>query len=992
MDNLTSLLSQYGISKRDLGNYDEIENIAKQNDNIALANELATNGEVEINGETYTYENAPSYIKSLVTETELADGSKVYSVSKQFSDLDGVTFNASSYFGSRQIITDKMRDAREKAQTDMVSLAEFIAWDSNSKEPPKDNAVYKYYVEMMESEYGDTWENEDQYVKDMMMAKAYGDFSASVSTSITMSGDSSLNSSFSSITSYLTNHLKNQIEIDQANEENIGRFNALYGSGAFSDPWNGIPYEYTEQTFDPSKAGAADYLAINKAYEYGDYSLIDMQIEAELGRKLSPWEFNLAELRESKYKQNDLKIDELCEQGYKMMDGDTQFAKSGDAARKKLESAYYFSDIIQTEELAKKAENTQNYYIDTLQQVAIIEGNGCMIGSNYSRIGTDTANDILNISNKNIIATLSAYGINAKEIIDSSIIKQKVLANCEKYGLNYDYEYNLLCNELLSQTLAEYQGTDAESIKAEYNQNSVAAYKTNLKSAYDKFETDTKANKLYDEDKIQIVSYSDIQGAANEKINSLLSESGNFKVNTSINGWMDAVIQKMREGQSISYLKEWVKTSPYISQQDTEKFLKMSNGDLFIKLTDNPDLADRVQKEARSINSPIMEEYYWDAVFDSISSMREDEDVTTVVTRAMNAFSMAYGESLADNMFSYEDGSSVYGSAKFGSKNKALSETTIKTIDDYANRYYTHEFDGAGIPNLIDSYMQREGGIEKLRAELSGISGNASYNHYIVMALSALGEDVSLLNPDSKTFANDLSRYFGRLNRNDEGYDARYADCVCRVAGSFKNVVGFFGDESRESIGELEFADFGTGQFVTTSISDKARSNGSYIYFTEDKTPVLKLGTFNDQTGSVTYEDISLKFTTEEGRKDLTERVEKELNDLIKEGEVSEVSKSALVPDAHGIYHYIPLDRLVYECPSYKEYLQTYESLKGSFSVPNKIGIIWFNDTSDRLKVRIGHFSFIDGNIGAEYAKYAGIFEMGAGSASSKITRTYVGE
>ena len=612
-------------------------------------------------------------------------------------------------------------------------------------------------------------------------------------------------------------------------------------------------------------------------------------------------------------------------------------------------------------QLALNVEDTRNYYISTLEDLSVFESYGYQIDSRYSYFGADgessvltTGKDILEISNANLLKMLTANKVDAEGLL-SMLDKDAIKADCEANGKDFDFEYALACSNVLVSALAYKTGESFESISAQYNSEAAKKYKDNLERSWKSYKAGVEGNQYYDKSVIQVDTFNELEEGAGKNIRNKVSDSGHFKMATSTEGWMGIVMEKIDEGQSIEYLKQWVQTTPYVSEEDTDKFLKMANSDFFQLMTSNTDLKNIVTTEANKIKGVKDNQLYWDCVFNTVQQYHKQlsegssVDLSEMVSKAMSAFSQAYGEQLNKSMFEKEDGSSVYGTAKLGS-GKSLSSDTNKKIDDYAIRYNNHEFDGAGIRYLIDSYMEKEGGIDKLQGELATIAGSKDINNYmVVMALSALGEDVSMLNPEADTFADDVEKYFGRINKNDESYDARYADHVLRVAGSFKSALTFFSDKSTESIGVVTDADYAGNRFQTDAMTESAIKRGDYISKASDGSDVLNIKNENEAPTQ-----ISLAFTTEEGMKEIRNSILSELNDIEEEtGALGEYYMVLLNKVNAGETDYNTMLSLINErlyqslvkCPSYQKYIADVTEVTKSMSVPNRGFSVWFNST-----------------------------------------------
>jgi hypothetical protein len=640
--------------------------------------------------------------------------------------------------------------------------------------------------------------------------------------------------------------------------------------------------------------------------------------------------------------------------------------------------------------LALDVEDTRKYYVSTLEDLSVFASYGYQIDSRYTYLGSETANAVLDRANANLEVILGTRKVeidgeektfNVESFLADNLTEE-FLADlkeaCEKDDtLNYGFEYNLARNNALVSALSLIDGVGSDTIKAQYNEEASNKYIDDLKREWKSYKASVEGNQYYDKSVIQVDTFDELQEYAGKRITGTVSDSGNFKLSTSIEGWRGLIMDKIKQGQSVDYLKQWVQTSPYISESDTEKFLKMANSDFFQLMTNNPDLADAVTSESKKIHGVKDNELYWDCLFNTVqqyyTSLEKGQsvDLNEMISKTMSAYSQAYGEQVNKDIFDYEDGSTVYGTVDLGG-GKDLSKTTNNRIDEYSVRYTNHEFDGAGVKYLIDSYMQKKGGIDKLRGELTAIAENPSNNHYVVMALSALGEDVSMLNPDADDFTDKLEKYFGRLNKNDESYDARYADHVLRVAGSFKAALGFFSDESVKAIGEVRKANYADNKFQTNAMTETAIKNGDYISKASDGTNILNVV---NTDGSETQ--ISLAFTTDEGMQDIRNSILTEMNEYVKTHGVYQRYNNYLMNPFNN--NSTDKDTMLYmmedvlytamlQCPSYQKYIAEAEAVTNSMSVPDKIFKVWYKAGSIQLDI-------VDGSVDKETSRVTDILK-----------------
>lgn len=964
--NIIGVKSWYGLDANMMA---ECEKIAKNNDRVFRADQIIMDSRNWGGDGILDITDFPSELKLIVTQD--ANGNYyVKDTYNTFTDSELSESAIQSIYDTR--LTPEIK---EDTVTKINALSEFIGWDYNSANPPTDNAVYKYYENLMRANYGENWESQDDYTKEVMKTMAYSDYYADVADSIRRSGDSSLSTYFSA----MTDRFKDIVKV------NLAEGASAEVAAQFDAEVNGVE-NWAEDMEGP--ASLKDLIAMNHAYKQGFSDTIEKYARKQVGELDEYSEAHIKSVLDAQYENNENEIDRLCEKWYK--DAGYQNAK---AMKNDLEKFYTYGDKMATQWLKDEVERTANRYVSDLETLTVIESDGYRITSSYGyeSTGARTANMVFDVSNKNMKSTLKgllgamsdfdkmSLGLD-KVDVDNLVSEDEKAAIAKKFeGVEYDFQVNQLENAYLVTMLSLLTGGDAETISVYYNEQSCAKVETNLKSAYDDFQRDTKANLSYDSGEITIPSWADVKNSVNENIVDTVSKYGSFKVGTSASGVFNGYMNRIMQGQNPAYLKELAKSDPLLSESDTDKFLSMSEGELFTQLAGDGIASKKVKDFINKFDNAITQSYAWDAMFDVLSKANEEgniQDLPRLIEEATNAFGMAYGEYLGENMFKYDENSTVYGVPMFN-KGENESDATKNKINDYSKAFGAGQFNAAGINSLVNDYLNSDRThMARVRAQIDAIAGNDEKmdRYCLVLALDSLGEPVELYNIDydSDTFWTDINKYFGRLSKNDQSYDARYADHILRVAGSFKHSFGIFSPESVASVGEPGSCDFENNVFRPTSIHKDALDKGAYISYTEENMPILNV---DDGSGSMKAIDIS--FTTETKLKELEAKIKDEVNDSINDSLIPAFNKYLNNPLNKGAENYDAVSRrrddacdgLARISPTYKEYLRTCEEVSKYMDIPQKIGKAWYWNGGIS-------FEFINGDVNADINTTSDVYDL----------------
>lgn len=952
---ITGVKSWYGL---DDNMWLECKQIAESNDRVYRADQIIIDSKYWGTDGILDITDFPSDLKLLIAQD--ANGNYyVKDAYQTFADSELSESAIKSIYDTRIA-----PEIKEDTVNSINALAEFIGWDYNSVEPPADNAVYQFYESLMKATYGDNWAEKDDYTKEVMKTKAYAEFYANVADSIRRSGDSSLSTYFSAMKDRFKDIVKVNLAEDAAAE--------------------------TQAEFDAEVNGSLkDLIAMNHAYKQGFSDTIEEYARSQFGELDEDQEKYLTSILDAQYENNENEIDRLCEKWYK----DAGYT-SAKAMRNDLEKPYTYGDKIATQWLKEDAERTVNNYVSDLETLTVIASDGYRITSSYAyeSTGARTANMIFDVSNKNMKATLSSlvksmsdfdkkkYGFEGFDV--NNLVSEEEKAEIAKNftGAEYDFQVNQLENAYLATMLSLITGGDAQTITVYFNEQSCAKVQSNLESAYADFQRETKANLSYDSDEITIPSWSDVKGQVNKSITNTVSKYGLYKVETSANGVFNGYMNRILQGESPAYLKELAKSDPLLSEGDTEKFIQMSDGEIFTSLAGDSVASAKVKSFIGQFNNAITQSYAWDAMYNVLAKAYSEgkmDQLAGLVQEATSAFGMAYGEYLGENMFAYDENSTVYGVPKFN-KGEQESDATKTKINEYSSAFVAGQFNAAGINSLVNDYLNSDDThMARVRDEVDAIAGNDEKidRYCIVMALDALGEPVELYNIDydSDTFWTDINKYFGRLSKNDKSYDARYADHILRVAGSFKSTLNVFKADTVSSVGEPGYCDFENNVFIPTSLHQDAVNNGTYISYSADNKPVLNV---NDGKGNT--KSIDIYFTTEEGLKELESKILQEVNDAAKDSTSINnynsylnniFNKNASNYDAVTRLRDDACDALAKISPTYKTYIQTCKEVSKYMDIPQKIGKAWYWNGGIS-------FEFIDGNVNTEIDKVDGVYNF----------------
>lgn len=934
----------YGL---DDNTYMEVKRIAENNDRIAAADLIISDKTYWGEDGILDYTDFPSTLQELVIKD--ANGIWQVSASQKY-----MTFSDTMYAQSTVNALNSGYNLENTTIDKINALSEFIGWDYNGQDPPTENAVYKHYEELMQNEYGEGWQTNDKitdYDKEVVKTQAFAEAYRELSHYLSLSDDKTLNTYFSAMSDRFKDIVKQKMSETASGEL----------SKEFSDAID----------------STSELISANKNYElYGSTDKLIEQARAE--RTLTDAEeANLDLVAKAQYDKNNLAIDEASEQWYK-----TAGYSSAKNYRAELESPYKFYELLATQDLKGEVERTYNQYVSDCENIVMFAANGYRLTSDYQyeSTGARTANMVFDVSNKNLKYSVKSFLANLtdeekarfgldKIDVDNLLTEEEINSINEKYKneVERDFHINQYEHSKLVSLLSSMTGADAEQISVMFNSNAVPVVQTNLEHAYADFQRDAKGDYRYDSTEITVPTWTYVTNGVNKNIADSVSKYGNFKVATSANGVLTGYMNRVLAGENVNYLKEVARTDPLLSEKDTEKFLNMSNESMFKELSGNPDVTQNISNFIGKFDNQITQSYAWDAMYgvlyDAYYNGKMD-DLPAMIQKAKEAFSMAYGERLADDMFEYDENSSVYGTPNFAGRGAKESQATKNKINEYTGAFWAQTFNAAGINAIVNDYMNTQENITLLRAEMEKVSGNEDKMdaYCIWLALDSLGEPVETYNIDydSDTFWSDLSKYFGRLSKNDKSFDAVYADHVLRIAGSFKASLGIYDKKTEDSIGNVVYADFDKNIFTTASMTDMAVNSGSYISFDPKGSPILHIG-----DGNGNYSTLDIGFTTEEGINNLETQILKEVNDAagkdsrflsLRDFYTNPFNNGIPNMDAIGLTLDDACQALAEMSPTYREYLIQCKQASKYMDLPNNVGKAWYANGGIQ-------FEFVEGNI-----------------------------
>ena len=678
------------------------------------------------------------------------------------------------------------------------------------------------------------------------------------------------------------------------------------------------PAETEGTTFNPKTASASDYLLANKLFSYdgyeGQYEYIDAMIKAEKGDDYVITDAD----RIAQYNKNENTIDRIIKQNLSALKelGITTV----DEARSWMEDQLGLSemDAKYLDFFLNRIESTNNKYVNTYKVLAAIEGGGWKFGNEYegNPVGEEVCVGILKTSIKNLIPFINneefekKYGITLDEAIkeyEQSIGLTDVWQtsngevrqdNLDSNISEYQYYYGLF-DELSAYYMALYPEETYSNICANFNGRAEKVYVYQLENDYleskamlekSPWYQSVKDNPLYGSPLAHLDSLNAIKEYANYEMTDLVqNEFGTWKATKSYDGWFGDIMQRLLEGEDLSYLQNWVQGSSVISQDDTEWFCgngkdkkAFTYADALGNLTMNPDIVSEAQAVANKIGSRYQNSF-WKSMINTVANAKIEElgqkEINDLVSLAITGyyeqFSLSATEENKKNIKTTTDAT--------GKKQQYvdLNDTFESRMSDYEEDYLSGKFNFLGFNEIINDYANGKGGVAQFWAETFTMLNDTKFEGnkdivFIDSALEALGITNDLdINMSKKEYINGLEKlfYFDKGNYSGE------ADYVLRLAASMKAVYEHtMSPESASAYGRLEYMDVAQNIIYTDAISPSERKNGTYFSLHSDGSYNLN---YYDKDGN--KQVINMKFIEPEEFPKTVEKVEKEVNSFVKD-------------------------------------------------------------------------------------------------------------